>query len=299
MPEPFDRSKGADEGLPDPSSRSPQLNEVIEEARRLSEGGGSLDSLKSAAARLEGVAAQMLGFFRQESRFQEKTPGFLKDGTDLEEGFKSLRHYMERLKKYFAKPEERYLVEGLRGCAGAFEKIFSAIDRIEEREKQGKTYSPSPFMNEVARVAHCVLKGTLPPDTLRDRLLPFLKMQEEFYKGFDGIVPSPDERLILEENREAIRKALAEMIEGLRRVKAYLQDSNPRNIERGLEKACAAADIIAGIEEKLRQAREAPRVKLCFKCGAENSRSARFCARCNFSFPPPSDGGGIHPGFAD
>lgn len=267
-------------------TRSPQMNAVIEEAEKVLDGIGSIDALREKVTFLEQLITQMQQVYNYEIKFQEKTEEFLKESYIIESSFQDLQKNVERIKKYFTKPKEAYLEEGVQGCIDDFHQLFESFDRLKEQEKKRKIYSRSPFLNEVMRVADCVLRGTLPPETLKERLDNLIRIQDQFYQNFDNMSPTEAERLIFEENRDKIKKSMKDMLEGLHEAKLYFKDFDPEHVERGMEKANEAADYLVDMEEKLKRAKEAPRVKYCFKCGAENPLSVKYCVNCNFNFPP-------------
>ncbi|MFP4498081.1 MAG: hypothetical protein ACLFQV_07710, partial [Vulcanimicrobiota bacterium] len=270
----------------DELTRSPQMNAVIKEANKVLEGTGELDLLDLRIHEVEMLIDQMEQFFKYESRFQEKTNVFLKESEVIEYNFERVRRYLDRMKKYFDSPKTRYIEEGLKGCRKGFKRLFEAFDNLKAIEEKRKKYSKSPYLNEIYRVATAVLKGTLTVDTFRERIDGLIRFEENFFINFQNFQPTEDERLVFEENHDEIMENIQNLIDGLKQARVYLSDSNPDHIHNGLEKARKAANYMAEFEQKLKEAREAPKVKYCFKCGAQNPRTVKYCVKCNFNFPP-------------
>lgn len=267
-------------------SRMPLLHAFVKEALKLSGDEWDQDTFGDSLRDLEAFSIQMRLVYGRESRFEEKTPEFLRESAVIEENFRRLEAEFAQLKTFFDSQEKTLVEEGTGAIVMIFEDLFAAFDRLKEKELKREVFSRSPFLNEVMRVADCVMRGTLPADALRDRLEVFIKIQEGFYRGFDSLQPSGDEQRVFEENRDAMKKALQEMLDGLYEARLYFQDSNEAHLEDGLEKSHKAADFLADMEEKLNACRDAPKVKLCFKCGAENPRTVKYCVKCSYNFPP-------------
>ncbi len=268
------------------NTRSPYLNAVIAEAERILDGKGNMEALREKVGVLEQVVHQMIQVYNHESKYQEKTDLFLREAEIIENGFKELQQGILQIKKFYTTGDTEDLEEGIGICMVAFERLFESFDRLKEEEMKREVYSSSPYMNEVMRVADCVLRGTLPPDALKDRITDLIKLEKQFYENFDQIKPSEAERIIFEENREKMKNALKGMIDGLYEALQYFKDFSPETLEKALEKANEHAEFLVEMEQKLKEAREAPKVKYCPKCGAENPATVKFCVNCNFRFPP-------------
>jgi len=267
-------------------TRSPQMNRVIEQAEKLLDGMGNPDDLYNKLIELDQAVNYLIQVFRNESKFQEKTDFFKSESKIIKTNFEKLKHGIHRIFKYFKKPENRYIEEGVEEGIKAFDELFASFDRLKEEEQKRAVYSQSPYMNEVIRVAKCVKKGTLPDEALKERLELFLQIQLNLQANIENMHPTQDERPIFEENRDRVEESINQIIEGLKLAKTYFITHMFENVEAGLEKARVAVDFLMEFEQKLKEAREAPKVKYCFKCGAENPRSARYCINCNYNFPP-------------
>lgn len=279
---PISKSAGVDYEL----TRSPHMNSVIEQAEKVLDGMGNPDELHDKLIELDGAVDYLMQVFKQESKFQEKTDFFKRESDIIKRRFKKLKQGINRIFKYFKKPKNRYIEEGVDTGIKAFNELFTSFDRLKEKESKRKVYSDSPYMNEVIRIARCVKKGTLPDETLKERLEIFLNIQLNLQANIENMRPTQDEMPIFEENKEKVKQSIDEVIEGLKLAKTYFITRMFENVETGLEKARKAIDFLMKFERKLKEAREAPKVKYCFRCGAENPRSVRFCINCNYNFPP-------------
>ncbi|MCD4782368.1 MAG: hypothetical protein K8T10_00915 [Candidatus Eremiobacteraeota bacterium] len=262
------------------------MNRVIEQAEKILEGVGNPDELHSKLIELDRAVNYLMQVFKQESKFQEKTDFFNKESDILKTKFEKLKHGIKRIFKYFKKPENRYIVEGVDKSIKAFEDLFASFDRLKEEESRRKVYSESPYLNDVIRISRCVKKGTLPAEVFKERLEMFLNIQLNLQANIENLHPTQDERPIFEENKEKVEENIKRAIEGLKLAKTYFITHMFESVEAGLEKARVAIDFLMKFEKKLKEAREAPKVKYCFRCSTENPRSVRFCINCNYNFPP-------------
>lgn len=281
----MDQSQLTSQNQPEFLTRSPQMNAVIREAQSILDGGGDPEALGRKIQELDMFLVQFTHVFNQESRFEEETEEFLTEADIIEESLEKIREHVREIKKFFEAQDEVHLETGIEGCIEIFEKLFGSIDRLKARERKRHIYCRSPYVNEVMRVADCVMRGTLPPDALDERITLLIGVQERLYKNFEFIEPAEEERLVFEDNRDAILDNLEELLDGLYEATNYFQDSNVAHLEDGLDRACKAGDFLMEIEDKMRAAREAPQVKLCFKCGADNPKDVKFCIKCNYRFP--------------
>lgn len=262
------------------------MNRAIEEANKVLEGIGDLESLQISLYDVDRLLDQLTRVFKYESRFQEKTEFFLKESEIIENNLKKAKEGIRRIQKYFKNPEKRYIEEGLKSSIEAFTELFASFDRLKEQESKQTIYSESPYMNDIMRVADCVKRGVLAPELLKERIDMFLALQKNLAQNFDNMQPTMDERVIFEENRDKIKKKINEVIEGLNLAKTYFLTQRFECVEEGLQKAAEAVKVLIEFEKKLKEAREAPKVKYCFRCGTENPRSVRYCIKCNYNFPP-------------
>ncbi|MCE1248397.1 MAG: zinc ribbon domain-containing protein [Firmicutes bacterium] len=267
-------------------TRSPHMNKVIELADKVLKGEGNKSNLQAALQELEQAISQLYKIYQYEARFQEKTDFFKKESEIIEKYFKRAKDGAARIGKYFAIPENRYIEEGLADSTKAFIELFSSFDRLQEEESKRPQLSKSPYLSEIMRVAKLVKESKLSADLLKERLEMFIAVQTNFVNNIDYMIPAMDERLFYEENKQQLKDKFNELIQGLNLAKTYFLTHQFQVVTDGLAKADKAIEFIVEFEKKLKDIREAPKVKFCFKCGAENPRTVKFCVRCNFNFPP-------------
>lgn len=267
-------------------TRSPQMNKAAAEAVKIIEGIGDQDAFHDALIELDQAAGVLIKTFKNESRFQEKTDFFMKESQIINENFSKLKEGIHLMKNYFKSSNKDDVEQGMTQSIAAFRELFASFDRLKEKEKEAPVHSKSPFMNEIIRVAQLIKRNKLPKELLKERIDTFLFIQQNFAVNFEYMTPSLDEKPIFDEHKEEVRKQINNVIEGLKLANTYVVTNNLASLDEGLEKAKAAVDYLLDFEDKLANAREAPKVKLCFQCSTENPRSAKYCVKCNFSFPP-------------
>lgn len=267
-------------------TRSPQMNDVIKEATGILDGAGDVNLLQSSLVELEQQIKQLDMAFRYESNFQETTDFFKEESAIIKDSFVKLEDGIKQIHKYFEDADKKTLEEGVAICIESYDELFASFDRLKKEDEKRTVWSESPYLNEICRVADCVKRKTLPPERLRERLETFLQIQNRFMMDFGNMKPTIDERPIVEEMKDEVNNKLNEVLEGLMLAMTYFQNNNFENVDMGLEQAKTAVDFLMDFEKKLKDAREAPKIKFCFKCGTENDRQNKFCVKCNFKFPP-------------
>jgi hypothetical protein len=267
-------------------TRSPHMNKVVELADKVLKGVGNKAPLQTAVQELDQVIRQLQKIFQYEARYQEQTEFFKKESEIIENCFRKAKDGAYRIGKYFKNPENRYIEEGLAECTKAFIDLFASFDRLKDEESKRVQLSKSPYLSEIMRVANLVKDSKLPAELLKERIEMFLAVQTNFVNNLEYMVPAMDERFLFEENKQMLKDKFNEVIQGLNLAKTYFLTHQFSAVTDGLAKADKAIDFIVDFETKLKEIREAPKVKSCFKCGAENPRTVKFCVRCNFNFPP-------------
>ncbi len=267
-------------------TRSPQMNDVIKEANGILDGTGNIQLLHNSIMDLELQIRQLDMAFQIESKFQEDTQFFKNESNIIRESFEKLKKGIHLIQKYFENADKKTLEEGITICIESYDDLFASFDRLKKEDEKRTVWSESPYLNEICRVADCVKRGTLPKERLKDRLELFLQIQHRFMMDFDNMKPTIDERPIVDEMKEEVKRKLTQVLESLNLAMTYFQNHNFENVDIGLEQARGAVDYLLEFERKLKTAREAPKIKFCFKCGTENKRANKFCVKCNFKFPP-------------
>lgn len=267
-------------------SKSPQLNLVLEEAVKVINGIGDPDALHDRLVELEHVTGFLLKTFQHESQYQEETDPFKQEQELILSNFERIKEGIYRFKQYFDDNNAANIEDGMTKCMGGFRELFASFDRLKEEELKRKVYSDSPYINEIFRVADLVKQGKLPKERLKERIDAYLFIHKNFMVNYQYMKPTIDERPIYDEHKEELKSALEQVMEGLQLAQTYFMTGITESLDAGLEKTRNAADFLLDFEEMLREVREAPKVKLCFQCGAENPRSARYCEKCNYNFPP-------------
>jgi hypothetical protein len=265
-------------------TRAPQLNEVILLAKGISEGTADEREFKGSLKELNSFRRLLRRVLKSEVKFYEKSPVLDREVPAMEKALDRLKKGTEEVYRYFSDREKTHIAEGLKICRKSFEAFFSSIDALNESEK-GVTYSDSPYQNELMRVGYGVLKGTLKPHALKERLDEMLGMVKAFCQNFDSLEPSAPEREIFLEKRHSIKSALHRYQKSLHEVSRYFDDHDMCHIEKGLKASMEAADALMELQRELIKVSEGPRSKLCFRCGKENEIIAKYCVHCNASFP--------------
>ena len=266
-------------------TRSPQMNTVIVEATKILDGAGDVQLLHDNLADLELQVQQLIAAFNYESKFQEITDFFKQEAEIISENFTRLQEGTKLIRRYLEAADKQALEEGVGIAIESYDELFASFDRLKKADEERPIWSDSPFINEICRVADCVKRGTLPKERLQERIEIFLQIQYKFMADFDNMQPTIDERPIYEEKKDTVKEHLNMVLEGLNIALSYMNTGNEEDLDAGLEQAKEAVKFLIAFEKELKEAREAPKVKFCFKCGTENPRSARYCVKCNFNFP--------------
>ena len=287
LPTIMDKYAMADQSKTDNDlTRSPQMNDVIKEANGVLDGTGNVQSLQNSIIDLELQIKQLDMAYQYESKFQEQSDLFNRESVIIRENFVKLKTGINLIHKYFEDADKKTLEEGITICIESYDELFGSFDRLKKEDEKRTVWSESPYLNEICRVADCVKRGTLPRERMKDRIETFLQIQHRFMMDFDNMNPTIDERPIVDEMKDEVKVKLNEVQQGLQLALSYFQNNNFENVDAGLEQARVAVDFLLDFEKRLKTAREAPKIKFCFKCGTENKRHNKFCVKCNFKFPP-------------
>jgi hypothetical protein len=267
-------------------SRSPQFNEVIKQCRGVLEGTALPEDLKKSIKEMNNLRRQMQNFFTFSRDYQEKDSPYFKEAAGVDGGFASLKKGLVDMYEYFNDGKTEHLTRGLEEASAALEQLFAAFDRLKAAEEKAPVYSPSPAMNELMRVGYGVVKGSISPQAFRARLEGMMQFHQEFARSVEQAKPLKAERELYEERKAAMREAFQEVWLGLNECSLFFSDGNMSHIDGGLKRAGAATEKLLAIERELKAAVEAPKMKLCFRCGAPNEMTFRFCTKCKAQFPP-------------
>ncbi len=266
-------------------SRSTQLNEVIQAAQAVWTGSGIDDDLKASLKRLNSLRREMRSIFRRGLTFQEESPRIREEREKVEKNLELLRDGLDETYRYLKDGSKSHIMKGLPLCREAFSNLFISFEHIREEEERCTCYSESPFQNELMRVAHGVLKGTIRPDALRSRLDGLYRYARGLYESFDITVKGPREQQFYLEKGAEIKKTLKSYVRGLEEIGRYFKDRDSTHIRTGLDITAEAANQLLEYQKELVRINEEPETKLCFRCGSENEIWSHYCSKCNAAFP--------------
>jgi hypothetical protein len=257
---------------------------VVERIIALAEGGDSAE-LRAALEEARMMLGQMRAILDGQLRFRERTAVVREQEPRIRGAFPRIAGALEKMRGADRSAAGREL-------GSAFATLMEALDALRREEESWPTYSRSPYMNVLMRIAKGVSRGTIGPEALAQGLQEMLGQHRRFTANLDRIGRGGRDaeryearRIELFTHLRTIEVALSTALEGL-------GAGDRAAVLRRVERACTAADALAAIQEELQQAEEAALYRPCLRCAATNARAARSCAKCGAVLPrlPFDDG---------
>lgn len=272
-------------------TRSPQVNDLLREARSVSDGTADGAALKAAAKNVDALLWQMQAVFQGQSRFRERTPLFVDKSVAIARDFKDIgdalaRVYAHSKTALAGSPVPPSLGVDADRVRELFERLMGDFDALAKEEQGFPVHSKSMFMNRVMRIAHGHAKGLIGDDALRDTVAEMLNHQRGFMASFSKMEPTSAQAPVLEIRGAEIKTLCARIEKGLQEASRLVAAGEGRRVAQVLEDACQATDRLAEIQDEFREADEAQRYRPCFRCGGRNEKSQRHCVKCGAFMPP-------------
>ena len=270
-------------------TRSPQLNALINRTKDFYSGEITDAEYKESIKALYSFRKQLREVLREQIKFTPMTPSLRRQTDSIEIYLEDIRKSLEEIYSYFNDRNRDHIESGLFKCRASFDKLALAIDEIQKEEASGKEYSKAPLQNELMRIGYAMLEGSVSRDAFKIKLDSMKNSLRMYYGYFGNIVPSGGEREYFEEHREEMRLTVREYIKALEEASLYYRDFNPEHVKSGLSRSHDAAEKLLEFQQKLLELKS---VKRCFKCGAENEASSRYCISCSAALPVIADESG-------
>ncbi|NDD28525.1 MAG: hypothetical protein EB084_09710 [Proteobacteria bacterium] len=259
-------------------TRSPQINAVLEGARARA-AGRTAPELKTALEQAEQMLTQVQRVFEGQVRFRERTDVLKIQKPRVESALTRMREALASIRA------ERF-DSGADALQMWFNTFTEAMDALKAEETGQPTYSRSPYLNILMRLAVGASRRTIAPEALQQGLSELLIHHRRVTAELDKVVRPGSEAAQYGQRRDEIMQHAQIIDRSLVEAQRQLSASALAAIPQTLRAACAAADALTAIQDDFKSAEEAARHRPCFRCGADNPRTVRHCVKCQAMLPP-------------
>lgn len=143
---------------------------------------------------------------------------------------------------------------------------FQATQTLLSAEE---SYSDSPYINELIRVAYAVLEERLPLETLQARLQAYF---EVFHASAEALSDYPSDE---------VQEAIDLLDQGLVLINSFVQDNKlEESLEEGLAVLEEGAYLLTLAQANLEAEESRQRERICHRCSAQNEATHKSCAVC-------------------
>ncbi len=167
----------------------------------------------------------------------------------------------------------------------AVRQLFLSFGDLKRQAATGPKYSELPFTQELLRVVHHYLKGTLPMSAVLERLDAFCNYHDNLEATFENMVPNDSEESVLLERREDLEEALSLQLQGIEDLDLALEKRSDKDVKAAVEVLTVAAETLYEIYQELDQANNTVSTVTCVRCGVSSQSSARLCVGCGAQLP--------------
>jgi hypothetical protein len=217
---------------------------------------------------------------------------FLADGepqnvaaNQIARDFTAIRPIVAALRNELSLGEQENALETARDLKTAVGKLFGSFADMKYQALEGPRYSELPFTQELLRVVHHYLKGSLALSSVQERLDAFCNYHDNLEISLEQMVPTAAEAPIMEARREDLEDALALQLQGIEDLDVALERRSDKGVKRAAEALSVAAETLYEIYEELQRAEMEPATVSCFRCGTSNTAAARLCSSCGAVLP--------------
>jgi len=269
-------------------SRSPYFNDLIRVARLAAEEPAhqevharDLAENLRVMAEFSEVLAQR---FAAAMKIRPRTPLTRSAPPRVEKALVELKEALRDLQQWLKDRDPGRLPRGCARGREAIEVLFGVFEEMRLEEESFPTFSRSPYVQELVRVAVGVAKGEFAPETLRERVDWMRGHYAAFRKDFASWSTAPCENEEVERLLPLAGKALDRMGAALDEMSRYFKDRNRDHLKVGCEALLQAAEVLVSAQQDLLKA-ALPQGAACPRCGTANPPGTRTCSKCNATLP--------------
>lgn len=261
----------------------PDVNEFIEQVRAFYAMEITDDEFKESWEKLDNFRRQVRNVLAQQLKCNVLSPIKKKETDNIQKRLESAKSALEEIYLYFKDGKREHIESGLERCKRYFEEMFASAAAIrKEEEGELQKYSKAPLQNELMRIGYDVLDGKLPAKVFGEKLSALKTSLKNYYASCEEVDENDSQSFYFSAHRDEIKSAVKSYVKALEEAEQFLKTNDRSVLKKGLEKSAKAAEILVMHQENMTNAK---RTKSCFKCGAENDFSAKYCASCNAVIP--------------
>jgi hypothetical protein len=270
-------------------TRSSPLNELIEEAKKLYEDDFDpdffIDDYREKLLAYKELEEKIREFHSNLKKIQEDLPAITEQNGIIENQLVVLFEGIAVMESYLEYGEKERIIEGLEKVKSSSDAIFSALDRINEAERELPRHSSSPHVHELIRIAKGVQHKGFPRDALKERLDWMVGYCETVHKDFQILRNTRFESDAIKDRVPEMDEGLEKCRKGLHIMEDYFNDDDPSHLDRGIELLKEGSEKLVEIHEFIQAELKDELHKTCVKCGQENDMKSRFCSQCSAVLP--------------
>jgi hypothetical protein len=245
----------------------------------------SREQTLTVLAAVEAVMGSLREQFEQELPFQEQTPLLAEQSARVRHSYAELGRAKQALQSAIDRADSDGIEDEMAALRSSIKSILDAMDKLREEAAARDHYSDAPHVNELCRVAQAALDERLPETRFRERLTAFKKHHDAFLEQLAATLPDVREESTFERLQPQLEAAFEEQSAALDELEQYFVDHEAVHILDGVEKLCLASEQILAVQKELRAACTDIGDVHCMRCGAVNTRTVKYCTRCNAILP--------------
>ena len=265
---------------------SPYYNEVITNIKQVCLDDFSFPSVTELKGSLQFMSEFNKKFqelYKKQKLIQVAHPVIEKENITIEKNFILLDEILLKITREVKAKNKEALKEHMIQGKEIISSLFKSFDEINRVEEEGHKYSNNPVLNEIIRISEGVLENRFPLEPLQNIVDDFCKKVMTAYEEF--LILKKVCRDDMKEDISKIEFSYKGLMEGINEIKKFFHNKEKSLLKHGMETVREHSENLMEFQKILEKTEEEPSTKSCLRCGAINSREAKFCIKCKMVIP--------------